>query len=263
MNGGVADIGFFQLLSAYVFVLILLFVVRLRKIGREKEIIIASIRMTLQLILVGYLLVFIFDLQQPGFTVLYFSAMMVFAVFNIFRRVHVPLSRKLRRIIALSLGAGTTVSLAYFILVVIMIEPWYDPRYVIPIAGMIVGNSMTGISLGVKHLAEGMKQQRGYIEGALMLGAKPKDAVREIVNSAFDSAILPTMNAMVGMGIVFLPGMMTGQILSGISPITAIQYQIAIMLGILGSVSLSVIIFVYLGSRSFFNEKAQLVSGNE
>src|SRR6056297_2334437 len=97
------------------------------------------------------------------------------------------------------------------------------------------------------------------VESSLMLGATPKMASKSIVDNAFDSAILPTVNSMVGMGIVFLPGMMTGQILSGTSPVTAIQYQIAIMMGILGSVSLTVILFVQLGYKTFFNEHDQLI----
>ena len=96
-----------------------------------------------------------------------------------------------------------------------------------------------------------------------MLGATPKMAAKQIVDNAFDSAILPTINSMVGMGIVFLPGMMTGQILSGTSPVTAINYQIAIMLGVLGSVSLTVILFVQLGYKTFFNDQDQLHSSNQ
>lgn len=91
-----------------------------------------------------------------------------------------------------------------------------------------------------------------------MLGATPKMASRDIVNQAFDAAMLPTINSMVTMGIVFLPGMMTGQILSGISPLVAVEYQIAIMLGIVGSVSLSVILFVQLGYRTYFNHRSRL-----
>jgi len=117
---------------------------------------------------------------------------------------------------------------------------------------------MTGISLGVTKLVENMYTQRHMVESALMLGATPKLAAKEIIDGAFDSAILPTINSMVGMGIVFLPGMMTGQILSGTSPVTAIEYQIAIMLGILGSVALTVILFVQLGYKTFFNERSQL-----
>jgi putative ABC transport system permease protein len=156
------------------------------------------------------------------------------------------------------MGIGTLACLAYFLLVVVRISPWYEPRYFIPIAGMLVGNSMTGISLGVKSLLEGMTVQRALVEEALILGATPQDALKSIVNSTFDAAILPTVHSMVGMGIVFLPGMMTGQILSGTSPTTAIAYQIAIMLGILGAVALTVFIMLNWGCRTFFNREHQL-----
>jgi putative ABC transport system permease protein len=185
--------------------------------------------------------------------------MEVFAIYTIFKRTKVKLSKRLKIIIALSMLFGTLSSLIYFLLIVINISPWYDPRYFIPIAGMLIGNSMTGISLGVTRLSDGISMQRHLVEAALMLGATPKMAAKDIADSAFDSAILPTINSMVGMGIVFLPGMMTGQILSGTPPTTAIEYQIAIMLGILGSVSLTVILFVQLGYKTFFNAESQLI----
>jgi putative ABC transport system permease protein len=254
----VINLQTWQMVSAYVFIAILLFIVRLRGIPREKEIIISSIRMTLQLILTGYILMFLFENSNPFIIIFVIGIMEAFAVYNIFKRVKVNLSQKLKKIIAISMVAGTTASLLYFIFVVINLSPWYDPRYFIPIAGMLIGNSMTGISLGVNRLVDGMTTQKHLIESALMLGASPKTASKEIVDNAFDSAILPTINSMVGMGIVFLPGMMTGQILSGTSPITAIEYQIAIMLGILGSVALTVILFVQFGYKTFFNEQHQL-----
>jgi putative ABC transport system permease protein len=154
--------------------------------------------------------------------------------------------------------AGTSVCLVFFLLVVIGVTPWYNPQYFIPIAGMFIGNSMTALSLGVKSLTENMESQRHLIEEALILGATPKNATGKIIDSTFDSAIMPTINSMLGMGIVFLPGMMTGQILAGVMPTTAIAYQIAMMLGILGAVALSVIIVLQMGYRSFFNEQAQL-----
>lgn len=254
----VIDLQFWQIAAAYIFIIILLLIVRLRGIPREKEIIISSIRMTLQLILTGYILMYLFENNNPLIIIFVIGIMEVFAVYNIFKRVKVTLSQKLKKIITLSMMAGTTSSLLYFIFVVINLSPWYDPRYFIPIAGMFIGNSMTGISLGVSRLVGGMTAQKHLIESALMLGATPKMASKEIINNAFDSAVLPTINSMVGMGIVFLPGMMTGQILSGTSPITAIEYQIAIMLGILGSVALTVILFVQLGYKTFFNEQHQL-----
>ena len=257
MNG-IIDLGIWQVALAYVFVLIVLVVVRLRGIKREKQIIISSIRMTLQLVLTGYLLVYIFENPSPYLTVGIIIVMEAFAVFTIFRKFKGQLSRELKKVVAFSMGAGTLVCLAFYLFVVVQISPWYDPQYFIPIAGMLIGNSMTGISLGVKSLVDGMTMQRHCVEEALMLGATPAAATRPIINCTFDGAIMPTINSMIGMGIVFLPGMMTGQILSGTAPTTAIAYQIAIMLGILGAVTLTVITMLQLGYRTFFNEQQQL-----
>ncbi|MDD3839155.1 MAG: iron export ABC transporter permease subunit FetB [Clostridia bacterium] len=254
----VIDLSFWQMMAAYIFLILLIIIVKLRHIPREKEILISSVRMTLQLIMTGYILTYFFQNSHPIYTLLLLTVMETFAVYNIFKRVKLNLSIKIKKIIALSMVSGTLISLIYFILVVINLLPWYEPRYFIPIAGMLIGNSMTGISLGVNKLIDGMVNQKDMIESALMLGATPKTASKHIINNSFDSAILPTINSMVGMGIVFLPGMMTGQILSGISPLIAIKYQIAIMLTILGSVSLTVIIFLNMSYKIFFNEHDQL-----
>lgn len=253
------DLSLIQLLSAYIFVVILIFIFKLRGISREREILIASIRMTLQLILTGNLLVYVFDKPSPIYTILIILLMEGFAIYNIFKRVKKDISKRLKIIIGLSMIAGTFLSLLYFLFIVIRISPWYNPRYFIPLTGMLIGNSMTGISLGVSSLIDAMESKKNLIESSLMLGATPKMATKDIVDNAFDSAILPTINSMLGMGIVFLPGMMTGQILSGESPITAIKYQIAIMLGILGSVTLTVIFFINLGYKTFFNDDSQIV----
>ncbi|MDF2614731.1 MAG: iron export transporter permease subunit FetB [Clostridia bacterium] len=255
----VVDLQIWQMAAAYVFVLLLLFIVRRRGINREKEIIISTFRMTIQLILTGYILVYLFEKPNPFFTILVILIMEIFSIYNIIKRVKEKLSSRLKKIIAFSMIIGTTTSLLFFILIVVNVSPWYDPRYFIPIAGMLIGNAMTGISLGVTKLIDGMYAQRNLIETSLMLGATPEASCKPVVDGAFDSAILPTINSMVGMGIVFLPGMMTGQILSGTSPVTAIEYQIAIMLGILGSVALTVILFVQLGYKTFFNSESQLV----
>lgn len=255
---GVLDLTVWQVALAYVFVLLVLVILRVRGIKREKELIISSVRMTLQLILTGYVLVYIFANPHPFFTIAMILLMEAFAVYTVYKRFKGKLSKHLKYVILISISIGTLLCLVYFLLVVVRISPWYDPQYFIPIAGMLVGNSMTGISLGVKSLLDGMTTQKALVEEALVLGATPKAATAKIINSAFDAAILPTINTMVGMGIVFLPGMMTGQILSGTAPTTAITYQIAIMLGILGAVSLSVILLLQLGYRTFFNKDDQL-----
>lgn len=257
MNG-IIDIPLIQLISAYIFIIVLLIIVRIKGIHREKEIVISSIRMTIQLVLVGYLLSYIFENSKLIYTIAFMIVMELFAIYNIIKRIKDRINSRLKKIIAFSMIIGTVISIFYFIFIVINVAPWYEPRYFIPIAGMLIGNSMTGIALGVTKLIDDMKVNKNLIESSLMLGATPKMASKKIVDNAFDSAILPTINSMVGMGIVFLPGMMTGQILSGSSPLLAIKYQIAIMLGIVGSVSLTVIIFVQLAYKTFFNKYSQI-----
>lgn len=258
---GIIDIPVLQLAFAFLYAVAVIFIMRWMGIPREMQVIVASLRMTVQLIAAGYVLIYLFDYSTVWLILLVLLVMESFAVYNAIRRTNLHLSLAIKRIIAVAIPAGTLVSLAFFLFVVVGGESWQDPRYVVPLAGMIIGNAMTGVSLGANRLVDGIRTQRTAIETALMLGATPQVATRQVVRNAFDAAILPTINSMVGIGIVALPGMMTGQILAGTSPLIAIKYQIAIMLGIMGSVSFSVLIFVEWGYRTFFNQDAQLVEG--
>ena len=257
MNG-IVEIELWRLLAAYLFLVILLVITWRLGIGREKEIIISTFRMTVQLIVMGFVLVSVFQVNHLFLSLGIFAFMEMFAIHNIYARVKVKISARLRRVIVFSMLLGTGIPVFFFLAVVINVTPWFEARYFIPVAGMLIGNSMTGIALGTERLINGMKAQKEWVEGALMLGATPFHAARAVVTDAFNAAILPTINSMVGMGIVFLPGMMVGQILAGVSPLVAIDYQIAIMLGILGSVSLTVYILLQFGYKSFFNQRSQL-----
>lgn len=252
----------YQLVSAYIFVVIVLIILRLRGIPREKDLVISAIRMTLQLMITGYILVYVFETPNILVTFIAICVMESFAIKNVFKRVKVEMSKQLKTVVIISIIFGTLTSLLYFLIVVVRINPWYDPRYFIPIAGMLVGNAMTGVSLAANALLSNMYDKRNLVETALMLGATPRAATKIIIDGVFDSAILPTINYMMGMGIVSLPGMMTGQILSGTSPLIAIKYQITIMLGILGSVAFTVILFLHLGYKVFINDEAQFSYDN-
>lgn len=263
MNSSVMDLPLFNLALAYVFVLLLLVLSKMRGIGREKLILLATTRMTVQLTIMGFVLMFVFDHPSWPLTLLMLAVMLAFAIFNASKRVKLPMNRELKRLMAVSMAVGYSVTAAIFLFAVLRVSPWFDPQYCIPISGMLIGNSMTSVALGANKLCSGMREKRAIIENSLMLGATPETASREIVNDAFDSAILPTMNNMLTMGIVSLPGMMTGQILSGTFPLTAIKYQIGIMLAILGSTALTVIIFVTLGYRTFFTPTQALRDAEE
>jgi putative ABC transport system permease protein len=258
MNNTVMNLSILQLSIAYIFVLVMLFIFKSRGIKREKQILIATTRMTVQLTLMGYVLMFVFNNPSWWLTSLMIVIMISFAIYNIIKRVKIPMSKELKRIITISIVFGALVTAVFFIVVVLSVRPWFNPQYFIPISGMIIGNSMTGIALGANKLCSDMEEKRTEIENSLMLGATPVAATKQIVNNAFDSAILPTMNNMLTMGIVSLPGMMTGQILSGTFPLTAIKYQIGIMLAILGSTAVCTVLFVTLGYRTFFTKDNRL-----
>lgn len=258
IEGGVARIELVYLGLGYLLILLLLLLVRLQKLGKGWEIALAGLRMTLQLIAVGFVLTYVFSWQRLWVTVLIFLVMEGFAVYTVFGRVRKKIIPALRPVIAASMILGTAGALAYFLFVIVRVRPWYDPRYFIPIAGMIIGNSMNGVVIGVERLGSGLRSQIERVEGALMLGATTREAARPFVREAFAAGIMPIVNNMMGMGIVFLPGMMTGQILSGTDPLEAIKYQIAIMLAIAGSVGLSVFLATELGYRRFFNRASQL-----
>lgn len=258
MNRSVMDLPMLNLAIAYVFVLLLLVIFKARGIRREKQILIAATRMTIQLTAMGYILMFVFQNARWWLTLLMLVMMLAFAMYNAIKRVKAEMTRALKRLICFSMAVGYTVTACVFLFLVLRIQPWFDPQYCIPISGMIVGNAMTGVALGANKLCSGMRERRELVENSLMLGASPAAAAREVVNDAFDSAILPTMNNMLTMGIVSLPGMMTGQILSGTFPLTAIKYQIGIMLAILGCTAFTVVLFVTLGYKTFFTKYAAL-----
>lgn len=253
------DLTLWQLVAASAYVIVTLIMIRLLGVPRERAILSAAFRMTVQLFIAGYVLTYVFDHPHFLTILLILVAMLGFAVVNSYRRVTAAVSIQLKKVMAVSLIIGTVSTLAYFLLVIVRGGAWQDPRYFIPIAGMLIGNAMTGVSLGASRMIDGIHDQRSGIEAALMLGATPRESTRAIVRQAFDAAILPTINAMIGIGIVSLPGMMTGQILAGQDPQIAIRYQIAIMVGIMGSVAISVLILVEWGYRTFFTDAAQLV----
>src|SRR5699024_5711093 len=260
MSGDQAmDFSIWQIALAYVFILVVLLIVQLKGISRKRLIIISAVRMTLQLILVGYILVYVLDNPNPWITLLIMLIMLTFATFNVYQRTKHEIYFSFKKLIAVAMFIGIILNLTYFMFVILQFDPWYNPQFFIPIGGMIIGKTMTGVSVRVNHVLTGMRDRKEQIEGALMLGASPKRAAKSIVDDAFDQAMLPTINAMVGMGIVFLPGMMTGQIIAGQEPISAIKYQISVMLGVAGTVSLTVLIFLHLAYKMFFNERNQFI----
>ncbi len=254
---GAANIHIFNFSLIYILLIIVLIIMKRSNIDKTKLLVIASIRMTVQLVLVGFILTYILQNPHPIFTVLFLSAMLAFSI-------HRALSTQSKLNLRFKIAVGCSLSLSglfvlvYFVCAVVS-EDIFNPQYTIPLAGMIIGNAMTGVSIAIKSFMASIKSQRKKIESLLNLGAAPREILKPFVNDALETALLPTINSMLGMGIIFLPGMMTGQILSGTVPTTAIMYQIAVMAAICASVCLSVFLCLNLGYKTLYNRLNQFI----
>src|SRR5699024_2602052 len=164
------EIEFWRLVSAYIFVVIVLLIFQWRGISRKLKLTIATLRMTLHLVIAGYILSYLFDNPNAFFVVLVVLFMELSASYTIFKSIDHPMVNRLKVVIATSMVAGSLISLVYFNYVVLNVSPWFEPRYTIPIASMMIGNAMTGVTLGVQSLLDNMIDNREKIEGSLMLG---------------------------------------------------------------------------------------------
>jgi putative ABC transport system permease protein len=179
-----------------------------------------------------------------------------FAIFMVLKR-NKWLNRRFKVITALSLGVSGLSVVAFFITVVVGVSI-FNPQYTIPVSGMIIGNAMTGMGLGLKAFNENVTAYRGRIDTLINMGATPRKILTPFVNKSLETALLPTLNSMLGMGIISLPGMMTGQILSGTLPTTAILYQIAIIIAISAVTCLAVFLCLYFGAGTMYNKREQI-----
>jgi putative ABC transport system permease protein len=159
-----------------------------------------------------------------------------------------------------SLLISTLLTLGYAILVIIRPVQWFAPQYLIPLAGMVLGNSMNSASLAGERLSSLIQQNRREIETHLCLGATAKQAIAGYQKTAIHASLIPTLNQMMVVGIVSLPGMFTGQVLAGIDPLNAASYQILILFMIAFANLVTAILVTEGLYRHFFNEQMQLVN---
>jgi putative ABC transport system permease protein len=196
--------------------------------------------------LVGHVLGWIFAQSSPLWTLL--AAFIMIAVAG--HEIRARQSRRFRGATTYLLGSGTllfvgTLSTLYAVMVIIGPEPWYHPRYILPILGMILGNAMTGIALTLNTLTESASRDRTIIEARLAAGQDRYTAMGDTLRQALRTGMMPIVNALAVTGIVSLPGMMTGQILAGLDPVQAASYQVMIMFSIASATALGIVIAGY------------------
>ncbi len=254
---GPIEVGNTQLAFCLAFVMLAGAASLALKLSLHRDILWATFRTVAQLFLMGYVLRYIFRLDHPAAVLAIYGGMIAFAAWTARQRV------KER---AVSFLGPTLVSmvLSYVIVtfvvmtLIVRAEPWYLPRYFIPLGGMIVGNGMNAISIALDRLFSGLRTNRQTVEMILTLGGTREEASSGIVRDAVRAGMIPILNSMMTVGIVFLPGMMTGQILAGADPVSAIRYQIMIMLMLLGSTTAGSVLVILMVRRLCFTRAHQL-----
>jgi len=230
----------------------------LLRLGMAKDLIVGAVRMTIQLILVGLILEWIFQTRDPLMIILMAVIMATLAGIAAVNRT----SRRFPGIFwnsLVTIGASAFLVTGAAITGILNVSPWYDPQYLIPLLGMVLGNALTGISLGLDRMMEGCTTNRNWIETMLSHGASRWEAAHEQIREALRTGMIPTVNAMMIMGIVSLPGMMTGQILAGANPMDAVRYQMVIMFMIAACTALATLGVVLLAYRVLFSRDHRLM----
>jgi len=248
MEANIIDIKIFPMLLCYFFSGLLVTLYYLLKLEILYDFLVSLSRMTIQLVIAGFLLRYIFEINNITLVVLIFLIMSFFASYIILNKSTVK-NREFIIYIIISLSfVGLTINY-FFLTFIVGIKPWYDAVYFIPVAGMILGNTMSSSALLLERFFNDFNDNKKQIETYLTFGATPLEALRPSFNKSMRVAVLPTLTSMSGMGLVFLPGMMTGQILSGIDPLISIKYQIAIMLAIISSITFTSILLLTFAYR--------------
>ena len=227
------------------------------RLGLWKNLSLGTFRMFVQLFLIGYLLRYIFELRNFWaicFIVIIMSAM---ASHTASRRAsaapHYP------RLLSFFSMLMTTYFITFRVcLFIVRDTPWYHPRILIPLAGMLLSNTMNGIALSVDRYFSEMKSHSHEVEGLLALGASPWEAALEPIRQALRTGMIPIINTMMVAGIVSIPGMMTGQILGGVDPVMAVRYQILIIMMIAAAVVIGSLILLLTTYKEAFTDDGAL-----
>lgn len=229
------------------------------RLGLFRQILVAGARTTIQLSLVGFVLKALFEHPRPGWIALMAGVMLLAAGREVMQRQKQRFTGVWGGGLGLLSMFVSSFSITVLALtVIIRIRPWYNPQYAVPLLGMMLGNTMTGIALGLDRLTQSARDGRHVIENRLMLGEPWFQAVEQIRKESIRSGLIPIINSMSVVGLVSLPGMMTGQILSGTLPVEAVKYQILIMFLIACGTGFGTILAVWLGARRLFDDRQRL-----
>jgi putative ABC transport system permease protein len=229
------------------------------RLNLHRQILVASVRLVVQLVAIGYVLKFIFALNNPAVTLLLILVMVLIAA----RETAARSERRFKGQTGLAIGAAsvasaTLITALFALITALRPHPWYDPRYAVPLAGILLGNILNAASLSLDGLLSDMANQRPAVEARLTLGATYWEAATPMVRDAIRRGLVPIVNQMSAAGVVTLPGIMTGQILAGLDPMEAVKYQILLMFLLAGGSGLAAAATAYLAAWRLTDERQRL-----
>ncbi len=251
------SVGWLQVGYAAGFVLVALIVSRFLRLGVEGDIIVGGVRAFAQLVLLGFILDIVFDVQNPWVTTLVFLAMIIAGAANAYlidtpRR---PSTFWLFTAVLTVVFVSVTLPIGKWILAA---KPWYQPQYIIPFGGMLIGNSVTAGLLVQRNLGKLLHDNLAIVETKLALGASAREAAQPAVVEAVRTGMVPTITALFMVGLVHIPGIFGGQVLAGLPAIEAAKYQIVVMYMLTAGATLTVVGVAFTRIRSFFTPRHQL-----
>jgi putative ABC transport system permease protein len=230
-------------------------------LGLGRRLLLAGFCCVVQLLLVGLILEWVFRLNRWYLVLALMLVMTVVAGVSAIRRTHIRYPGIWLSSVV-SVWASSWLMAAFGLTTLVAVKPWYTPQFAIPLLGMILGNTLNGISLGLDRLGGELATRRLHVESLLALGATRWEAARQPIQTAVRTGMIPMINAMMVVGVVSLPGMMTGQLLAGVSPLQAVRYQIVILFLIASGTALGTVSVILLSYRRLFNEQHQFLYAN-
>lgn len=233
---------------------------RASRLDLGRDLVWGAVRGAAQLIAIGYVLLLLFKHERPAWVLLMVAVMLITAAATAARRVeHGPPRRVLFPRALAAVAAGALVALVPVFAVIVPLHPWYEARYVVPIGGMMLSNAMNVVAQVFERIFALATSEADQIEALLALGATPRQALHAQVRATLRAALLPTINGLLTVGLVALPGMMTGQIVSGTAPEQAVRYQIVILYQLVAVAAVAGWVAVAFARRLLFTPRAQLV----
>ncbi len=247
----IVDIGPWPLGAGYLLLILPLAILFYQRVPILKDTGIAVLRMTVQLLFVGFYLQVVFRVNNPWLNLAWVLAMVGVADGSILRGCKLSIPRFAGPLF-IALLAGTAIPVLVFVGPILQRPGWLDAQYVIPLAGMVLGNCLRADIIGLKNFYETIAKNEKAYHQSLAQGARLNEAIQPYFRDALQAAMLPTVASMATIGLVALPGMMTGVILAGADPLTAIKYQIAIMIAIFSGTAITVFLAIWLTAKHSF-----------